>query len=128
MVNISPYFHNHKLHNVIENCGITQISAQLFCLCPHSVRKENKTTAPYINDIIITEKFNDYIKPPQTAEWVINTSRITGMHANHPSILAADPIETVWKRFVGFINKYIKKGTRGVLVAWNGNSCDFSWL
>ena len=76
----------------------------------------------------MTSSFNEYVKPPQTAEWDTNATQVTGLHANHLSIFNADSIETVWECFVIFINKYIKKGTRGVLVAWNGNSCDFSWL
>ena len=110
-----------------ENCGITQLSAQIFRLCRDSVVKENKVKPPY-DDIFIEEEFNEYVKPPQDAEWNEHTIAITGLGPTDQRIMEADSIEIVWGRFVAFINKYVPKTTRGIIVAWNGESCEMSWL
>ena len=112
-----------------ENCGITQLSAQLFRLSPNSVKKTTPTQElTYEPDIIIEEIFDKYVKPPMNATWDNRTTEVTGLHKDHPSIKDAQPIEVVWKQFVTFLEKYIEPANRGVLVAWNGNSCDYSWL
>ena len=49
-------------------------------------------------DSITEEVFNEYVKPPKDAIWNSKTQDVTGLYASHPSILNADPIETVWKR------------------------------
>ena len=53
---------------------------------------------------------------------------ITGLHAGHPSIIEADSSEVVWSRFVSFLNKYINGEKRGIIIAWNGASCDLDWI
>ena len=63
-----------------DKCGITQLSAVLF-------RLGRVEDIP--GDSIIEEVFNEYVKPPK---------EVIDLHTSHPSILNADPIETVWKR------------------------------
>ena len=72
--------------------------------------------------------FNEYVKPPSDAEWNPKCRETTGLHPAHPSIVAADPIDMVWNRFIEFLNNHVKPEQRGILVAWNGASCDLDWI
>ena len=74
-----------------DKCGITQLSAVLF-------RLGGVEDVDIPCDSIIEEVFNEYVKPPKDAIWNSKTQDVTGLYASHPSILNADPIETVWKR------------------------------
>ena len=74
-----------------DKCGITQLSAVLF-------RLGGVEDVDIPCDSITEEVFNEYVKPPKDAIWNSKTQEVTGLHASHPSILNADPIETVWKR------------------------------
>ena len=74
-----------------DKCGITQLSAVLF-------RLGGVEDVDIPGDSIIEEVFNEYVKPPKDAIWNSKTQDVTGLYASHPSILNADPIETVWKR------------------------------
>ena len=40
----------------------------------------------------------------------------------------ADEIDVVWKEFCEFIGRHIGRDQKGVLVAWNGQSCDLRWI
>ena len=40
----------------------------------------------------------------------------------------ADTLEVVWEQFANCVNKHVGKDERGLLVAWNGASCDMEWL
>ena len=50
------------------------------------------------------------------------------MNAKHPSIVNADGIDVVWGRFIDFLDRHIDQTERGIIVAWNGASCDLEWL
>ena len=43
--------------------------------------------------------FNEYIQPPADAEWSERAVGTHHLHADHPSIVAADDACTVWARF-----------------------------
>ena len=42
--------------------------------------------------------------------------------------MGAYPIGMVWGRFEAFIEKMIRKTKKGILVAWNVQSCDMEWI
>ena len=52
----------------------------------------------------------------------------TGLHAEHPFILNADPVQICCKSFIAFLDKFIGMKERAILVAWNGASCDLEWI
>ena len=46
------------------------------------------------------------------------------LYPQHVSIVGADGIETVWRRFVGWVERKMDEDEMAILVAWNGESCD----
>jgi hypothetical protein len=43
-------------------------------------------------------------------------------------IVSTDPIEKVWHEFALFVKANVRINEQCVLVAWNGQSCDLTWL
>ena len=117
----SAVFISFDLEHGGPKCGITQLSAVLFYL-----GGIDDTTMKH--DIVMRSCFNEYVKPPSDAEWNPKCRETTGLHPAHPSIVAADPIDMVWNRFIEFLNNHVKPEQRGILVAWNGASCDLDWI
>lgn len=104
-----------------DKCGVTQLSAVLFQLGGFDTSDSEK-------DVVISEEFNEYVRPNVDAMWNPKCIETTGLHADHPSIKNADPINIIWNRFVSFLNKHIKNEQRAILVAWNGALCDLEWI
>ena len=86
-----------------NKCGVTQLLAVLFRLGGFESSDMQK-------DVVIREVFNEYIRPPQNANWNPICQEVTGLHPKHPCIMNADPIEVVWQRFVQFINTHRLEG------------------
>ena len=42
--------------------------------------------------------------------------------------MKVDGSDVVWKEFCEFIGRHIGPDQKGVLVAWNGQSCDLRWI
>ena len=95
-----------------EKCGILQISAVI-------ARYDNRGPKP---------EFNSYVKPPDTAVWNKFAVDVHGLSKTSQEILSADPIETVWPKFVTFIEDNIAQSEVGVLCAYNGQACDLQWI
>jgi hypothetical protein len=96
-----------------EQCGVCQISAVAFDLQGDSL----------CND------FDFYVRPPSSAIWDIHAMRIHKLEADSPVIKSADPIETVWPKFVEWCEALTREGpTKVMLVAWNGTTCDIKWI
>ena len=74
------------------------------------------------------EAFNEYFRPSNNAAWNPRCREATGLHAEHPFILNADPNNIVWGRFIAFLDKFIGMKERAILVAWNGASCNLEWI
>ena len=104
-----------------DKCGVTQLSAVLFKL-------GGLEESSFSKDVVIREVFNEYVRPPPSAIWNPICIEKTGLHPDNSNILKADPIDLVWKRFVNYLKKYINGEKRGILIAWNGSSCDLEWL
>ena len=52
----------------------------------------------------------------------------TGLGPNDERIMNARPINDVWIDFCSYLDRHIANDKRGVIVAWNGASCDMEWL
>ena len=80
-------------------------------------------------DLNIIGEFDEFIRPPDTAEWDDNATRVHGYHKNHASIVSAKPIVEVWARFKSSVESYsTKPNTVGMMLAWNGKASDCSKL
>ena len=103
-----------------EYCGIVKLSCQLFWL---REEVESKLVGEIEN-----ESFNEYIKLQDNAIWDEDVCKIHGLSSQHQSITNADPIVVVWKWFIVFLDNRMGPNEKGVLVAWNGETCDLGWI
>ena len=101
-----------------DDCGIVQLSAECFTVGSNVDEDCGKRLEP---------TFNSYVKPHEDAIWSKYATEIHGLHQNHPSIIHANPLHLVWEKFVSFIGNMVPIGFKGVLVAWNGETCDMEW-
>lgn len=96
-----------------ESCGVIQLSAVAFTL-------DGKT---------VHENFDSYVKPPLQAQWNQHAVNLHGLHANHPSIVNADGIQTVWPKFVTWAESLTAdRDQKVILIAWNGTTSDMKWI
>ena len=102
-----------------ESCGIVQISAQVFRMVYRNGNIESE---------IEKETFNRYVRPGDEAIWDERSCSIHGLSKDDKRITNADEIGIVWKEFCKFIDRHIGPDQKGVLVAWNGQSCDLRWI
>ena len=72
--------------------------------------------------------FNGFVKPPTDAIWNDSVCKCHGLSAQHQSIVDADPISDVWEKIIEYLDNRIEPKEKGVLVAWNGESCDLRWM
>ena len=110
-----------------EYCGLVQMSAEIVRadLLPTGSSKTKDTAANVQRDPNI---FDKHIRPSDDALWDEHCTAIHGLHANHPSIVAADDIGTVWAQFLAWINSRIGRDEVVILVAYNGETCNLQWL
>ena len=102
-----------------ESCGIVQVSAQIFRMVYRNGATESE---------IEEETFNKYVQPGKDAIWDEKACSIHGLSKDDDRIVNADEIDVVWKKFCEFIGRHIGRDQKGVLVAWNGQSCDLRWI
>ena len=102
-------------------CGVTQLSTVLF-------RIGGFETSGLEKYLVMREVFNEYVCPSNNAIFNPRYREATGLHAEHPFILYADPIHIVWKRFIAFLDKFIGLKERAILVDWNGASFYLEWI
>ena len=74
------------------------------------------------------ELFNEYVNPESDLEWCPQAMQKNKIYQQHASIVDADGIETVWRRFVGWVERKIDEDEMAILVVWNGESCNLKWL
>ena len=104
-----------------EYCGPVQFSAEIF-------RMNKSSNGNTWNTIRSPNIFNKYIKPSDIAIWNDHATQIHGLHASHPSIQSAQDMKTVWNEWEIFIDNEICTEEIGILIAYNGESCDLKWL
>ena len=104
-----------------EYCGIVQISAEIF-----RIRLENGSEVGERE----VDTFNYYVKPSQGAIWSDAAMDIHKLRPTDSRISSADDIATVWVKFCAWIDKHIPRygSQKGIMVAWNGESCDLRWI
>ena len=78
-------------------CGVTQLSTVLF-------RIGGFETSDLEKDLVMREVFNEYACPYTNEIWNPIFRKATGLHAEHPFILNADTIHTVWKKFISCLD------------------------
>ena len=92
--------------------GILQLSAQVLDMSGNQIGKF----------------FNQYVKPKSDAVFFDETVKVHGLHNNDPRLKEANEMNVIWSQFVAFVNCSIPDDYVGVLVAWNGQSCDLDWI
>jgi hypothetical protein len=60
--------------------------------------------------------------------WDSQFSSIHGLHAQSTEIINAGSIFPVWSRFTNFIYRHFSDDDVGILVAYNGKTCDLAAL
>jgi hypothetical protein len=100
-----------------------QISAEMFHLVHDPSAQKN--THPTL--IRLETTFNEYVNPGASAIWDPACSQIHGLTAGSPEIQATDGIGMVWRCFCDWVNKHFADNDTGILVAYNGETCDLAW-
>ena len=86
----------------------------------------------------VGDDFDEYVRPPMGTTWLAHEdANCHGLSAKDHRITSADPIETVWPKYVAWIEARVGPNPtvaphglppiadgRGVIVAWNGKACD----
>ena len=90
-----------------EDCEVLQISAEIFRINGMDGEREEEMNC-----------FNEYVRSHDNAIWNDRGCEAShGLHNNHPSIAAADKIESVWPRFHSYVSSHIGNNQKGVLIA-----------
>ena len=74
----------------------------------------------------ILGQFHEFIKPGPTAIWnLIGCQQSHKLHRDHPDIVNAATLETVWDAFVDWLECFLGNGEKfGCIIAWKGAKCD----
>jgi len=98
-----------------EKCGIIQISCECFQIL--NGEGERKGT------------FDEYVNPGPNAVWNEAASSASHkLHRHDPRIVNAKRLPEVWERFSTFIKSNVGRHQKGIMIAWNGESCDMRWI
>ncbi len=100
-----------------DKCGILQLSTQLF-----RINREGEMNT-CTEDI-----FDSYIKPPTGSVIDPKSTVVHGLCMSSLELQNAPVIEVVWGNFCDFISRRIQASEIGILIAYNGESCDLKWL
>ena len=119
-----------------EEVGVVQLSAEIsrLGLVRHINKKgkqkgkENVGAGTATNIRRDPEVFNAYVKPSGDEEWCSRAISIHGLTPNHPSIVGASNIATVWEEFVTWVERKIDVDETAILVAYHGETCDLKWI
>ncbi len=88
-------------------------------------------TSPSIPPKTITtgnDIFNQYIKPSQGVIWCQHALNIHEITPSDVCIQSAETIEDMWNEFYTFMDKHIFSNEVGILLMYNGDTCDLKWL
>lgn len=110
IVNKTVVYFSYDIEHAGETAGPVQISCKA-----------------YDADFNTLGVFNEFVRPTCSADdWLVEAHLI---RPDQDRIKNADEITDVFPRWVEFIEGHLDGGTKqGVLVAWEGNSCDIDWL
>ncbi len=105
------------IKTVGNNCGILQLSAQLF-----DINREGEIhTGP--EDI-----FDSYVKPFTGSVIDDKSTLVHGLSISSLELQNTPVIEVVWGDFCDFISRCIQASEIGILIAYNGESWELKWL
>ena len=109
-----------------EHVGVVQISAEILRVglepTGNSFTKDRKGT------VSRGVTFNEYVNPNSDLDWDPRCIRSHHLLPTDPKIKDADEIDVVWGRFATWIEQNIAKDETGIVIAWNGTSCDLKWI
>jgi hypothetical protein len=74
------------------------------------------------------DTFDEYVNPGENTLWDPNATAVHGLHLQSPEIVDVDPVYLVWKHFRAWLDFYLQRDDVGVLIAWNGETCNLTWL
>ena len=95
-------------------CGIIQLSATFY-------DADHQELEP---------SFNSFCRPPPSARF-LHEACVHGITSrDHEKLRNAPKVEQVWRDFCATVNVHFQGQVdyAGVLVAWNGKSCDLEWI
>ena len=107
-----------------EYCGIIQLSAEMFLVMYDNSRSEK--CQPTV--VRLWDTFNEYVNPGANALWDDAATLVHGLHTTLPEIVEADDIGLVWCCFTEWIVDNFCADDEGILVAYDGETCDLKWL
>ena len=93
------------------NCGILQLSA--------SVVDQDGT---------LLGEYDTYVKPPPGAVFLPQAVAVHGIGKGDVRLTGAPSIATAWSDFMEYIEAIMPSDDVGVIVAYNGKSCDMEWI
>jgi len=100
----------------LEHGGLTAGILQLSCIA-------------FLVDGRELGQFDKYILPVKNSVISEETRQIHGLTLYNLHNKGAQPLAAVWKLFIEFIESLLDGGKkRGIIIAWNGKSCDLEWL
>ena len=108
-----------------EYVGIVQLSAELVRL---KMTPGNTAAKDVAADVRRVDTFNEYVNPESDLEWDRHCCDVHGLHPGDQRILDADPMPSVWTRFLLWLGTHTKPEEKVILVAYNGERCDMKWL
>ena len=106
-----------------EYCGILQLSAEMVRVELKPVERKKGASATFDYTSLVSREaltFNRFVKSGERAIWNDNVTSIHGLHQNHPSIIGADDMDTVWEQFVHW---YEENTMSARILILSQNSC-----
>ena len=100
-----------------DHCGVLRISAEIFRIVAGTNEVSREVNC-----------FDKYVKPKDGVIWSQYATEVHGLHADHIDITSASNVQVVWGEFEEFLETMIGQDQCGILVVWNGQSCDMEWI
>ena len=119
-----------------EEVGIVQLSAEIFRLdinCHKNTKGKKKGEINVRADTATNirrepETFDEYVKPDSVDGWCSRSTAVHHLTPTHPSIVSAQDISTVWRKFECWVERHTTHDETAVLVAYHGEACDLKWI
>jgi hypothetical protein len=107
-----------------EYFGSVQLSAEMFRVV-YGKRRSDKCQPVVVHS---WDTFNEYVNQGANTLWDDTTTRVHGLHAASPEIMVMDAIGLVWHCFTHWNAYNFCADDVGILVSYNGETCDLKWL
>ncbi len=116
---------NSIAHEDIESGNVVYIDTDLEDINSTDVIQ----LSAVVSDVngVIKGTFNEFVKPPDDAEWDPNHCDAHKIEKNDPRIANADSIKEVWVKYVGFVEGVLDGGSKvGMIRGWNGKGSEMT--